>query len=45
MSDTTSSDTLRHRRNWATSWFVLAAAATATAALTVPRYVRNHRAL
>lgn len=45
MSDTTSSDTLSHRRNWATSWFVLAAAATAAVALAVPRYVRNHRAV
>ena len=42
MSDS-SSDTLRHRRSWATSWFVVAAIATAAAALAVPRYRRNHR--
>ena len=45
MSDSSSSDTMRHRRHWATSWFVLAAAATAAAALAVPRYRRNHRGI
>ena len=45
MSDSTSSDTMRHRRRWATSWFVLAAAATAAAALAVPRYRRSHRGI
>jgi hypothetical protein len=44
MSESTSSDTMRHRRYWTTSWFVLAAAATA-AALAVPRYRRNHRGI
>ncbi|MCY4663655.1 MAG: hypothetical protein OXC00_03215 [Acidimicrobiaceae bacterium] len=43
MSDSTPIDTIRHRRNRTTSLFVLAAAATAAAALTVPRYVRSHR--
>lgn len=42
MSDSTSNDTMRHRRLVATSWFVLATAATAAAALAVPRYRRNH---
>ena len=44
MSDS-SSNTMRHRRFWATSWFVLAAVATAAAALAVPRYRRNHGAI
>ena len=43
MSDSTSSGTMRHRRLRATSWFVLATAATTAAALAVPRYRRNHR--
>ena len=42
MSDSTSSDT-SHRRLWARSWLVLAAAATAATALAVPRYRRSHR--
>ena len=45
MSDSTGSDTMRHRRFWTTSGFVLAAAATAVAALAVPRYRRNHRGI
>lgn len=43
MSESTSNHTMRHRRFWATSWFVVAAAATAAAAMAVPRYRRNHR--
>ena len=38
-----SDSTMRHRHFWTTSWFVLAAAATAAAAMAVPRYRRNHR--
>lgn len=45
MSDLPSSDVMRHRRLATTSWFVLAAAATAAAALAVPRYVRSHRGI
>ena len=45
MSESTSNHTMRHRRFWATSWFVVAAAATAAAAMAVPRYRRNHRGI
>ena len=44
MSDTIS-ETMRQRRLAATSWFVLAAAATTAAALAVPRFRRNHRGI
>ncbi len=42
MSNTT---TNTHRRFRATSWFAIAAAATAATALAVPRYRRNHRSV
>lgn len=43
MSDSTSSHTTDHRRAGTMGWFALAAAATAAAALAIPRYRRNHR--
>ena len=44
MSDSTSHATA-HRRFGAMSWFALATAATAAAALAIPRYRRNHRGI
>ena len=44
MSDSTS-HTTDHRRFGAMSWFALVAAATAAAALAIPRYRRNHRGI
>ena len=45
MSDSTSSHFTDHRRFGAKSWIALAAAATAAAALAIPRYRRNHRGI
>lgn len=43
MSDSTSSFTTDHRRFGAKGWLAVAAAATAAAAVAIPRYRRNHR--
>jgi uncharacterized protein involved in exopolysaccharide biosynthesis len=43
MPDSTSSHTIDHRRLGAMSWLAVAAAATAAAALAIPKYRRSHR--
>lgn len=45
MSDSTSSYATAHRRFGTKSWLALAAAATAAAALGIPRYRRSHRSI
>lgn len=45
MSDSTISHITDHRRFGAKSWLAVAAAATAAAALAIPRYRRSHRGI
>lgn len=43
MPDSTRSHTIDHRRFGAMGWLAVAAAATATAVVAIPKYRRSHR--